>query len=151
MIHPPCFENSNMTTKVWQVQAAIIFDFCLIRLLSMIVATVHPEHDGCSVKTFFYKLKVKGLDFVINRCSLPRFRQHYCWRLLDNHRRPLILCIYCQTPETQTTTTGPTMPSWQIHMGAIQPERVCNLIGSRQQRLCQAGHGLTNFDPSHYI
>jgi hypothetical protein len=62
MIHSPCFQNSNTTTKFWHVQAAIISDLRLIRLLSIIVATVtvHPEHDGCSIKTFSTNLKSKG-------------------------------------------------------------------------------------------
>jgi hypothetical protein len=52
IIHSPCFQNSNTTTKFWQVQAAIILDLPLIRLLSIIVATVHPEHNGRSIKHF---------------------------------------------------------------------------------------------------
>jgi hypothetical protein len=60
MIHSPCFQNSNTTTKFWQVQAAIILDQHLIRLLSIFVATVHPEHDGSSIKTFSTNLKSKG-------------------------------------------------------------------------------------------
>jgi hypothetical protein len=60
MIHSPRFQNSNMTTKFWQVQAAIILDLHLIRLLSIIVAIVHPEHDGHCVKTFSTNLKLKG-------------------------------------------------------------------------------------------
>jgi hypothetical protein len=60
MIHSPHFQNSNMTTKFWQVQAAIILDLRLIHLLSINVATVHPEHDGHSVKTFSTNLKLKG-------------------------------------------------------------------------------------------
>ncbi len=60
MIHSPRFQNSNTTTKFWQVQAAIILDLRLIHLLSIIVATVHPEHDSRSVKTFSTNLKSKG-------------------------------------------------------------------------------------------
>ncbi len=42
------------------MQAAVILDLRLIRLLSIIVATVHPEHYGGSVKTFSTNLKLKG-------------------------------------------------------------------------------------------
>jgi hypothetical protein len=151
MIHSPCFQNSNRTTKFWQVQAAIILELHLIHLLSVVVATDHPEHDGRNIKIFSTNLKLKGWILSSMDDHHSRFMQHYCWLLMHHHHCPLVLCIYCETPATQTTTTGPTMPSWQIHVGAIQPERACNLVGSRQQRLCQAGHGLTNFDPSHYI
>ncbi len=60
MIHSPRFQNSNTTTKFWQVQAAIISDLHLICSLLIIVATVHQEHDGHSVKTFSTNLKSKG-------------------------------------------------------------------------------------------
>ncbi len=60
MIHSPRFQNSNTTTIFRQVQAAIILDLRLIRLPSIIVATVHPEHDDRSVKTFSTNLKSKG-------------------------------------------------------------------------------------------
>jgi hypothetical protein len=60
MIHSPLFQNSNTTTKFWQVQATIILELCLIHLLSIIVAAVHPEHEGRSVKTFSTNLKLKG-------------------------------------------------------------------------------------------
>jgi hypothetical protein len=60
MIHSPRFQTSNTTTKFWQVQAAIISDLRLIRSLSIVVATVHSDHDGCSVKTFSTNLKSKG-------------------------------------------------------------------------------------------
>jgi hypothetical protein len=60
MIHSPCFHNSNRTTKLWQVQAAIILDLRLITLLSNIVSPVHPEHDSRSIKTFSTSLKSKG-------------------------------------------------------------------------------------------
>ncbi len=64
MIHSPHFQNSNTTTKFWQVQAAIILNLRLIRLLSIIVDTVHPEHDGRSVKTFSTNLKSK--DWILS-------------------------------------------------------------------------------------
>jgi hypothetical protein len=60
MIHSPCFQTSNTTTKFWQVQAAIISDLCLVRSLSIVVATIHPDHNGCSVKTFSTNLKSTG-------------------------------------------------------------------------------------------
>jgi hypothetical protein len=60
MIHSPHFQNSNTTTKFWQVQAAIISDLRLLRSHSIIVAIVHPDHDGNSVKTFSTNLKSKG-------------------------------------------------------------------------------------------
>jgi hypothetical protein len=60
MIHSPCFQTSNTTTKLRQVQAAIISDLRLIRSLSIFVATIQPDHEGRSVKTFSTNLKSKG-------------------------------------------------------------------------------------------
>ena len=60
MIHSPPFQTSDMTTKFWQVQAAIITDLRLIRSLSIVVATIHPDHDCHSVRNFSTNLKSKG-------------------------------------------------------------------------------------------
>ncbi len=60
MIHSPCFQTSDMTTKFWQVQAAIISDLRLIRSLLIVITTFHPDHDGRSIKTFSTNLKSKG-------------------------------------------------------------------------------------------
>ena len=60
MVHSPRFQTSNTTTKFWQVQATIISDLCLIQSPSIVVATIHPDHDGCSVKIFSANLKLKG-------------------------------------------------------------------------------------------
>jgi hypothetical protein len=60
MIHSPHFQPSNKATKFWQVQATIISDLCLIRSLLIVVATIHPDHYGCSIKTFSTNLKSKG-------------------------------------------------------------------------------------------
>jgi hypothetical protein len=46
MIHSPHFQTSDMTTKFWQVQAAIISDLHLIRSLLIVLTTIHSDHDG---------------------------------------------------------------------------------------------------------
>ena len=61
MIHSPCFQTSNRTTKFWQVLAVIISDLHLIQSLSIVVATIHPYHDSGSVKNLSTNLKSKGL------------------------------------------------------------------------------------------
>ena len=60
MIHSPCFQTSNTTTKFWQVQTASISDLRLIQSLSIVIATIHPDHGGRSVKNFSANLKWKG-------------------------------------------------------------------------------------------
>jgi hypothetical protein len=46
-----------MTTSFWKLQATIIAQLHLIQSLSIVVAITHPDHDGCSVKTFLPHLK----------------------------------------------------------------------------------------------
>jgi hypothetical protein len=48
LIHSPHFQTSITTTMFWQLQAAIISQLRLICLLLVIIATIHPDHDGCS-------------------------------------------------------------------------------------------------------
>jgi hypothetical protein len=54
------FQNSKITTTFWQVQAAIISQLRLVCLLSIIINTIHPDHNDCSVKTFSSNLKSSG-------------------------------------------------------------------------------------------
>jgi hypothetical protein len=50
------FLTSKVTTLFWKQQLAIVTQLRLIRLLSLIVATVIPDHDGQSVKAFIQGL-----------------------------------------------------------------------------------------------
>jgi hypothetical protein len=60
LIHSPSFQTSETTTTFWQIQATIISQLRLIRSLSIIIAMIHPDHDGRSVKTFSSNLKSNG-------------------------------------------------------------------------------------------
>jgi hypothetical protein len=60
LIHSPRFQMSKTTTTFWQIQATIISQLRLIQLLSIIIAMIHPDHDGRSVKTFSANLKSNG-------------------------------------------------------------------------------------------
>ncbi len=71
MIHSPHFCDSDTTTKFWQVQAAIISDLLLICSLWIVIATIHPHHDGHSVKTFISNLKSKGWVVSSDDVSFP--------------------------------------------------------------------------------
>jgi hypothetical protein len=58
LINSYCFLTSKVTTAFWKLQLAIIMQLCLIRLLSLIVAIVIPNHDRQSVKTFLCGLTI---------------------------------------------------------------------------------------------
>ncbi len=60
LIQSPRFQTSDTTAKFWQLQATIISQLCLIRSFSIIVAIVHPDQDGRSVKSFQSTLKSSG-------------------------------------------------------------------------------------------
>jgi hypothetical protein len=60
LIHSPRFQTSKTTTTFWQLQAAIISQLHLICSLSIIIAIIHPDHNGRSVKTFSAKLKLSS-------------------------------------------------------------------------------------------
>jgi hypothetical protein len=60
IIHSPRFRDSDTTTKFWQVQAGLVVDLRLVRLLWLVITTIHPDHNGGSVKSFTPNLKSKG-------------------------------------------------------------------------------------------
>ncbi len=94
LIHSPHFQTSKMTTTFWQIQAAIISQLRLIRSLSIIIAVIDPDHNGCSVKMFSSKLEVQWLGPILNRCFLSRLGQHYGWFLSSHHCYPFILHLH---------------------------------------------------------
>jgi hypothetical protein len=57
LIHSPHFQTRKMTTTFWKIQATIILQLRLIRLLSIIITMIHPDHDGRSVKMISLNLK----------------------------------------------------------------------------------------------
>jgi hypothetical protein len=57
LINSYWFLTSKVTSAFWKLQLAIIVQLRLIRLLSIVVARVIPDHDGWSVKAF-----VRGLQ-----------------------------------------------------------------------------------------
>jgi hypothetical protein len=56
LINSYCFRTSAVTSLFWKLQLSIVAQLCLIWSLSIIVAIVIHDHDGCAVKSF-----VKGL------------------------------------------------------------------------------------------
>ncbi len=64
LIHSPRFQTSKTTTTFWQIQATIILQLRLIWSLLIIIAMIHPDHDGHSVKTF--SLNLKSIGWVLS-------------------------------------------------------------------------------------
>ena len=52
LIHSHSFPSTDATTSFWQTQTAIIAQMRLINRLCVVVAFVHPDHDGRSVAGF---------------------------------------------------------------------------------------------------
>jgi hypothetical protein len=60
LIHSHRYSGTDPASKFWEVQANIVLQLHLIRNLSIVVAWVHPDHDGRSFSTFLTKLKASG-------------------------------------------------------------------------------------------
>jgi hypothetical protein len=60
MIHSHQFQSSEPATTFWSLQTLIVTQLHIIRLLSLFVAFVHPDHDGCSVSHFVSDLSKTG-------------------------------------------------------------------------------------------
>ena len=56
LIHSHNLPSSDSTTSFWQTQLAIITQMRLINRLCLVVAFVHPDHDGRSVAGFKHSL-----------------------------------------------------------------------------------------------
>lgn len=57
LIHCHVFPTTEATTSFWQTQFAIITQMRLINHLCLVVAFIHPDHDGRSVAGFKQSLK----------------------------------------------------------------------------------------------
>ncbi len=68
MIHSHWFQSSKPTTTFWLLQTSIITQLHIIRLLTLFVAYVHPDHDGRSVSRFVSDLSKTG--WVISSTKL---------------------------------------------------------------------------------
>ncbi len=53
MIHSHPYTTSKPTTCFWDIQASIVTQLWLIRLLSIVLAFVHPDHDSRAVSNGF--------------------------------------------------------------------------------------------------
>ncbi len=77
LIHSPCLQTSETSTTFWQIQAAIISQLHLIHSLLIIIAIIHPDQDGHTVKNVLYKAQLKQLDTLFHGCSISSTGRHY--------------------------------------------------------------------------
>ena len=73
LIHSNRYQTSETTSKFWQLQTSIISQLRLVRSLSIVVAVVHPDNDGRSIKTFSSNLKSNGWVVSSADVSYPDF------------------------------------------------------------------------------
>ncbi len=65
MIHSHRYSSTEPTTRFWDIQSNIVRQLHIIRSLSLVVAFVHPDHDGRSVTNAFVKrLSADGRIFL---------------------------------------------------------------------------------------
>ena len=85
------FQTSEVTTSFWKLQLLIITQFRLIRLLSIVIAIVIPDHDGHSISAFIQGLpaanwKVSSREVlyknignsIVNSCTIIIAIQSSC-------------------------------------------------------------------------
>jgi hypothetical protein len=104
LIHSPCFQTSKTTTTFWQIQATIISQLRLIWLLLVIIARIHPDHNGRSVKTFSSRLKSNGWVLYSTDVFYPD---------LGNTNTIAGLChLIIATYSSCTSTVNPLLLKW---------------------------------------
>ncbi len=68
LINPYRFQTSEVTSLFWKLQLSIIAQLRLIRLLSIIVTIIIPDHDGRSIQTFIRGLK--AAHWLVESCDV---------------------------------------------------------------------------------
>ncbi len=71
LIHSSWFMDCDATSTFWQLQSTIFAQLCLLRDLQVVVAIVHPNHYGRSIKSFITSLKPKGWKISQTDVSFP--------------------------------------------------------------------------------
>jgi hypothetical protein len=60
LIHLNRYQTNKRTSKFWQLQTSIISQLRHVHNLNIVIAIVHPDKDGQSIKTFTTNLKSNG-------------------------------------------------------------------------------------------
>ncbi len=71
LIHSSRFTNSNATSTFWQLQSTIVAQLHSLRDLQVVVAIIHPDHNGQSIKSFVTSLKPKDWKISQTDVSFP--------------------------------------------------------------------------------
>jgi hypothetical protein len=72
-IHSHRFASSDATRKFWEIQSSIMVQLRLIRSLSIVIAIVHPDHDGNAVKIFLRNLKKDSWIITVTDIFYPDY------------------------------------------------------------------------------
>jgi len=106
LIHSHRYTTSEPTSKFWELQASIVTQLRLIRFLSIMVAFVNPNHDGCAVSiAFVAKLRTDGWLLSDTPISYPSFGDSVaglCRLIIGVHSNTEAQCIHIaiKTPPT---------------------------------------------------
>ncbi len=71
LIHSNCYQSSKTNSKFWQLQTSIISQLPQVHSLSIIIAMVHPDNNGQSIKTFATNLKSNSWVVSSSDVSYP--------------------------------------------------------------------------------
>ncbi len=74
IIHSHCYTSHKPTSCFWELQASIVTQLCLIHLLAIVVAFVHPDHNGRAVSLgFVSRLRRDGWLFSNSAIHYPNY------------------------------------------------------------------------------
>jgi hypothetical protein len=71
LIHSNRYQTIETTSNFWQLQTLIVPQLRQVQNLSIIIAMVHPDNDGRSIKTFTTNLKSNGWIVSSSDVSYP--------------------------------------------------------------------------------
>jgi hypothetical protein len=117
VIHSHHYQGNEPTCKFWDLQANIVIQFHLIRLLSIFAAFVHPDHDSRAVSLGFVARLHKD-SWVISDMMI--LYHSYLWHLLFDRRCPFQYRMRLQTLGVQDTPNCPALVPWLLPMGTLQ-------------------------------
>ncbi len=109
LIHSKCYDSMQPTSRFWQLQASIVTQLQITRLLLIVTAFVHPNHDSHAVSLqFITSLKSDGWLVSNQTITFTKFGDS----VTDNCR--LIVAVHSHTEEKcclpKVVITPPPIP-----------------------------------------
>jgi hypothetical protein len=138
IIHSHRYSSTKPTSQFWDIQCSIVRQLHITHLLAIVVAFVHPNHNGCSLSTAFMKrLSANRLMIMDTSIAYP----DYCDLVTGSCR--LIVAVNSNTEQACQAFVLKTPPS--VHRNPLHALSGPHSIGpSMQSRTLMGTHCLTS-------